>query len=182
METTPHPPARNPPAHDLDSEMDRRQLGLARQIPLRHRDLGHPGPSFRPLRPKRPAQTRVPVACRRCRGDQRRIRHPDRLARSPGGPGPWRTAHRQRPLRHTTRRDAHHRFRRLVPTAGSREHRRAGDLCVSARPWHRLSQVPDMDLPEPGRGGRCRRPDRPGGAGLPCPVGPSLNRPCPKPS
>ena len=53
---------------------------------------------------------------------------------------------------------------------------------VSARPWHRHSQMPDMDLPEPGRDGRRRRPDRPGGAGFPCPVGPNLNRPCPKPS
>ena len=43
-------------------------------------------------------------------------------------------------------------------------------------------QVPDMDLPEPGRDARCGRPDRPGGTGFPRPVGPSLNRPCPKPS
>ena len=63
--------------------------------------------------------------------------------------GPRRSAHRQRPLRCTTRRDAHHRFRHLVPAAGPREHRRAGDLRVSAGPRHRLSQVPDMDLPEP---------------------------------
>ena len=73
-------------------------------------------------------------------------------------------------------------FATASPLLDPREHRRAGDLRVSAGPWHRLPQVPDMDLPEPGRDGRCGRPDRPGGAGFPCPVGPSLNRPCPKPS
>ena len=90
MEPTPHqpsPPA-SPPPQALDRQLDRRQLGLARQVPLRHRDLGHPDPSARPLRPKSPAQTRVPVACRRCRRNRHRIRHRDRLARSPGGPGP----------------------------------------------------------------------------------------------
>ena len=90
---------------------------------------------------------------------------------SPGERGPGRSAHRQRPLRLTTPRDPHHRLRHLVPPAESREHRGAGDLRVSARPLHGLSQMSGLDLPEPGRDGRCGRPDWPGGTRFPCPVG-----------
>lgn len=150
--------------------------GLIRQEPLRHRDLVGPSSTVRPLRSQRSAQTRVPGACGGRRGGQRRIRHRDRLARRPGGPGPRRSAYRRRPLGQTMPRDTHHQSRHVVPVAGSREHRRAGDLRVSARPKRRRSQVLGMDLPEPGRDGRCRRPDRPGGAGIPCPVEPGLNR------
>ena len=158
---------------------------VARRVsPLRPRNLDHPDPLSRPPHPKRPAQSRVPVARRRCQRGPQRIRHRDRLARSPGGRGLRRTAHRPRPRRSTTPRDTHQQCRHVVPLLDSENTGtlRTDSLRVSACPWHRLPQVPDMDLPEPGRDGCCRRPGRPGRPWCPRPVGPSLNPPCPKPS
>ena len=175
MEPTPpqHSPPENPSAQALDRQMDRRQLDLARQVPLRPRDLRHPDPSARPPRPNRPSQTRVPVAHRGYPATHRRIRHRDRLARSPARPSPRRSAHRPQPPRRTTPPDAHHQYRHLVPAAGPREHRRTDNLRVSPRPWHQLPQMPDMDLPESRRDGSCTRPDRSSRTGLPAPWNPT---------
>ena len=59
--TPPTQSNRHRPTQGLDRALDRGQLDLARQVPLRHRDLGHPSTATWPPRSKGNAQIRVPV-------------------------------------------------------------------------------------------------------------------------
>ena len=171
--TLPIQPGRDRPAQGLDGEMDRRRLDLARQVPVRHRDLGYPMPvgpvpgiPRRLLRPAFPSLAEANGATT-VEFDIQIDSHGVREDRVRGVPHTGEGL-LGRPL-------AEMRITDLGTSSPLLDPENTGALAVFVfRPIPRrgLPQVPDMDLPEPGRDGRCGRPDRPGGAGDPRAVGP----------
>ena len=147
--------------------MDRRQLDLARQVPLRHRDLGHPkrcrpGPCL----PRELLKPAFPSLAEGCRGDHRRIRHRSSTrtasARTESGAFPT-------PARASW---ADHRPRSASPILAA--HPRYGIPRTPAR-WRSscFGPVRSTDSPkcriwickQSGRDRHRGRPDRPGGTG-----------------